>query len=315
MKKKLIFIVGPTAVGKTNLSTDIASNINGEIISCDSMQIYKEFDIGTAKVPKDEMNNIPHHLIDILNGNENFNVSQYKERAEVLIEEIHSKGKIPIFVGGTGLYVDSIIYDFKFTEANESNELRKKIELFYEKYGKEVLYDLLLYLDYNSKEKIHINNVKRVIRAIEVCINTNGKFSEQKEDYKLLNDKYDCLILGLSIDREVLYSRINKRVDIMLENGLLDEAKNLYKKYGKESQPFTAIGYKEFLPYFENIISLEECIANIKQNSRNYAKRQFTWFNKNRMIKWIDMSEDYDEILKNTNFYMDNFLKGESDDR
>lgn len=311
MKKKIIFIVGPTAVGKTKLSTDIASKIKGEIISCDSMQIYKEFNIGTAKINKDEMNNIPHYLIDILNGNEKFNVSQYKVLAENYIDKINLRNKIPILVGGTGLYVDSIIYDLKFTKSTAENETRKKIEIFYSKYGKEVLYDLLLYLDYNLKSKIHINNTKRVIRAIEVCLDTKEKFSEQKNDYKLLNEKYDFLIIGLDIDRKILYTRINDRVDDMIKNSLLDEVKFLYEKFGENSQPFTAIGYKEFIPYFKNQLTLEKCIENVKQNSRNYAKRQLTWFNKNKFIKWLNMNDDYNTVLNDALSHIYNFLKME----
>lgn len=312
MKKKLIFIVGPTGVGKTKLSTDIASYINAQIISCDSMQIYKEFDIGTAKVKKSEMKNIKHHLIDIICADENFNVNKYKTLAEKEIENIYSKNNIPIFVGGTGLYVDSIIYDLKFTKSIESDELRKKITDFYNKFGKEVLYDLLLYLDYECKNKIHINNVKRVIRAIEVCINTKMKFSKQLSDYKKINEKYNVLILGLYMDRKILYSNIDKRVDNMIKNGLLDEVLYLYNKYSKDCQPFTAIGYKEFIPYFNKEITFEKCIENIKQNSRNYAKRQFTWFRKNKDIKWIDMNTDYDKILKYSLMVIDKFLKGDN---
>ena len=201
MKKKIIFIVGPTSVGKTKLSVDIAKEFSGEIISCDSMQIYKEFNIGTAKITEEEVRGINHYMIDILDGNQKFNVSEYKKMAENYIEEIYSHNNIPIFAGGTGLYVNSILYDFKFTDAEQSMGLRERITKFYEKNGADLLYDLLLYLDYSSREKIHKNNIKRVIRAIEVCLNTGKEFSKQCKDYENNNDKYDYLIIGLTLDR------------------------------------------------------------------------------------------------------------------
>lgn len=308
MKKKIIFIVGPTSVGKTKLSVDIAKEFSGEIISCDSMQIYKEFNIGTAKITEEEVRGINHYMIDILDGNQKFNVSEYKKMAENYIEEIYSHNSLPIFVGGTGLYLNSILYDFKFTESEKSNNLREQITEFYEKNGANLLYDLLLYLDYSSREKIHKNNIKRVIRAIEVCVNTGKEFSKQCKDYENNNDKYDYLIIGLTLDRKILYDKINSRVDIMINNGLVEEASSLYKKYGEYSQPFTAIGYKEFIPYFKREITLESCIDNIKQNSRKYAKRQFTWFNRNENIHWIDVENGYDEVLLKSKKLVKDFL-------
>ena len=312
MKKKLIFIVGPTSVGKTKLSVDIAKEFSGEIISCDSMQIYREFNIGTAKITEEEIRRINHYMIDILDGNQKFNVSEYKKMVEKYIEIIYSHNNIPIFAGGTGLYVNSILYDFKFTESEEPNNLREQITEFYEKNGTNLLYDLLLYLDYSSREKIHKNNIKRVIRAIEVCLNTGKEFSKQCKDYENNNDKYDYLIIGLTLDRKILYDKINSRVDIMINNGLVEEASSLYKKYGEYSQAFTAIGYKEFIPYFKREITLESCIDNIKQNSRKYAKRQFTWFNRNENIHWIDVENGYDEVLFKSKKLVKDFLtKGE----
>ena len=312
MKKKLIFIVGPTSVGKTKLSVDIAKEFSGEIISCDSMQIYREFNIGTAKITEEEIRGINHYMIDILDGNQKFNVSEYKKMVEKYIEIIYSHNNIPIFAGGTGLYVNSILYDFKFTESEEPNNLREQITEFYEKNGTNLLYDLLLYLDYSSREKIHKNNIKRVIRAIEVCLNTGKEFSKQCKDYENNNDKYDYLIIGLTLDRKILYDKINSRVDIMINNGLVEEASSLYKKYGEYSQAFTAIGYKEFIPYFKREITLESCIDNIKQNSRKYAKRQFTWFNRNENIHWIDVENGYDEVLFKSKKLVEDFLtKGE----
>ena len=308
MKKKIIFIVGPTSVGKTKLSVDIAKEFSGEIISCDSMQIYKEFNIGTAKITEEEVRGINHYMIDILDGNQKFNVSEYKKMAENYIEEIYSHNSLPIFVGGTGLYLNSILYDFKFTESEKSNNLREQITEFYEKNGANLLYDLLLYLDYSSREKIHKNNIKRVIRAIEVCLNTGKEFSKQCKDYENNNDKYDYLIIGLTLDRKILYDKINSRVDIMINNGLVEEATSLYKKYGEYSQPFTAIGYKEFIPYFKREITLESCIDNIKQNSRKYAKRQFTWFNRNENIHWIDVENGYDKVLFKSKKLVKDFL-------
>ena len=312
MKKKIIFIVGPTSVGKTKLSVDIAKEFSGEIISCDSMQIYREFNIGTAKITEEEIRGTNHYMIDILDGNQKFNVSEYKKMAEKYIEVIYSHNNIPIFAGGTGLYVNSILYDFKFTDAEQSMDLRERITKFYEKNGADLLYDLLLYLDYSSREKIHKNNIKRVIRAIEVCVNTKKEFSKQWKDYENNNCKYDYLIIGLTLDRKILYDKINSRVDIMINNGLVEEASSLYKKYGEYSQPFTAIGYKEFIPYFKREITLESCIDNIKQNSRKYAKRQFTWFNRNENIHWIDVENGYDKVLFKSKKLVKDFLtKGE----
>lgn len=312
MKKKIIFIVGPTSVGKTKLSVDIAKEFSGEIISCDSMQIYREFNIGTAKITEEKVRGINHYMIDILDGNQKFNVSEYKKMAEKYIEVIYSHNNIPIFAGGTGLYVNSILYDFKFTDAEQSMGLRERITKFYEKNGADLLYDLLLYLDYSSREKIHKNNIKRVIRAIEVCLNTGKEFSKQCKDYENNNCEYDYLIIGLTLDRKILYDKINSRVDIMINNGLVEEATSLYKKYGEYSQPFTAIGYKEFIPYFKREITLESCIDNIKQNSRKYAKRQFTWFNRNENIHWIDVENGYDEVLFKSKKLVKDFLtKGE----
>ena len=312
MKKKIIFIVGPTSVGKTKLSVDIAKEFSGEIISCDSMQIYREFNIGTAKITEEEIRGINHYMIDILDGNQKFNVSEYKKMVEKYIEIIYSHNNIPIFAGGTGLYVNSILYDFKFTDAEQSMDLRERITKFYEKNGADLLYDLLLYLDYSSREKIHKNNIKRVIRAIEVCLNTKKGFSKQCKDYENNIGKYDYLMIGLTLDRKILYDKINSRVDIMINNGLVEEATSLYEKYGEYSQPFIAIGYKEFIPYFKREITLESCIDNIKQNSRKYAKRQFTWFNRNESIHWIDVENGYDEVLlKSKNLVKDFLTKGD----
>lgn len=309
MKKNLIFIVGPTSVGKTKLGVDIAKHINGEIISCDSMQIYREFDIGTAKVTEDEMQGIEHHLIDIVNGDENFNVSDYKDRAEEKIIEVDNKNKIPIFVGGTGLYVNSIFYDYEFSKISENKQLREEITKFYEENGIDALYEKMLSLDANLQETIHKNNVKRVIRAIEICLDGNLKFSEQKTDVFKVNEKYNCLVLGLYLDREFLYPRINYRVDKMMEMGLLKEVKSLYERFGENSQPFTAIGYKEFVPYFKGEVSLEDAVDKLKQNSRRYAKRQYTWFNKNKSIHWIETNRKYQHTLDECIEVIDEFLK------
>lgn len=309
MKKKIIFIVGPTSVGKTKLGVDIAKEINGEIISCDSMQVYKEFNVGTAKVTEDEMQGVKHHLIDVITGDKNFNVSDYKYLAEEKISKIIEKGKIPIFVGGTGLYVNSIFYDYDFSKTSENKSLREEITKFYEEKGIDSLYEKMLSLDPELNKTIHKNNVKRVIRAIEICMDGNLKFSEQKVDKFKENEKYECLVLGLHLDREKLYSRINSRVDIMMENGLLLEVKYLLEKYGEKSQPFTAIGYKEFIPYFKGELSLDDSIDKLKQNSRRYAKRQYTWFNKNEQIKWIETDREYCDTFCESLNIINEFLK------
>lgn len=289
MKKKVIAIIGPTAVGKTKTSIELAKAINGEIISGDSMQIYKGMDIGTAKVTVDEMQGIPHHLIDIKQPTESFSVAEFQQLVTQLIDDISSKGKVPIIAGGTGLYIQSVLYNYNFSEAVSNQEYRQHLEKRVEEEGIENIYQELLRIDPSSGERIHPNNIRRVIRALEVFYETGSTMTEylDKQDPTSL---YDHIIVGLTMDRELLYERINKRVDEMLEQGLILEVKRLFDAGIKDCQSIQAIGYKELYEFFECKISKDEAIELLKRNSRRYAKRQLTWFRNKMDVEWIDMT-------------------------
>ena len=295
-KKKLIVLIGPTAVGKTKLSIELAKKVNGEIISGDSMQIYKQLDIGTAKIHKEEMEGIPHHLIDIREPTEAFSVADFQKEVRDLINDITSRGKVPMIVGGTGLYIQSVIYDYQFGESGGNVEVRARLENLLKEKGEEHLYSMLQRVDPISAEAIHPNNVRRVIRALEVFETSGETFSSQndKQQSELL---YDVAIIGLTMDREKLYERINKRVDIMVDSGLINEVKTLYDKNIRNCQSVQAIGYKELYDYFEGKTSLEKAVDLIKQNSRRYAKRQLTWFRNKMDVTWFEMSDPLDEKL------------------
>lgn len=288
-KDKLIIIAGPTAVGKTDISIEIAKRLNGEIISADSMQIYKYMDIGSAKISLDEMQGIKHHMIDIIDPKDSFTAAEFKAIAEELIEDIKSRGKQPIIAGGTGLYIDSLLSDFNFTDANKDENYRRELEELAKDKGNMYVHELLKEIDPVSYESIHYNNLKRVIRALEVYKLTNKPFSEFKVEEGTPHIKYINDYFVLNLDREELYERINKRVDIMMEKGLLQEVCSL-KSSGltADCQSMKGIGYKELLFYLEGTLTLEEAVDKIKQGSRNYAKRQLTWFRKNKNAIWID---------------------------
>ncbi|MGL5616829.1 MAG: tRNA (adenosine(37)-N6)-dimethylallyltransferase MiaA [Sarcina sp.] len=288
MKKKLLIIAGPTAVGKTDISIKLAEKLNGEIISVDSMQIYKYMDIGSAKVSKEEMKGISHYLIDFLEPKEEFSVADFKALAEEKINEIYNKGKLPILVGGTGLYINSLICNLSFTESEKNEEYRNELDLLAEKYGNEYIHNLLKEIDEESANTIHFNNRKRVIRALEVYKNTGKPFSSFV-DANIYETDYDLHYYVLNMDRAKLYERINRRVDIMVEKGLLEEVIAL-KAMGltEEMQSMKGIGYKEILFYLDGKMSLKEAIEKIKQGSRNYAKRQLTWFRKDPRAEFID---------------------------
>ena len=274
--EKVIVIVGPTAVGKTKLSIELAKKLNGEIINADSTQVFRGLDIATAKVTNDEKENIVHHLIDIKNITDDYNVYDYQKDARNCIDDILKRGKTPILVGGTGLYIKACLYDYKFDEENKNtNE--------YLDFSNDELYEMLLKID--PKTEIHKNNRKRVVRAINYY-NENKRPLSSKE--KTDKELYDTIYIGLTTDRQTLYDRINKRVDIMIENGLLEEAKKIYESNIRTKAILTPIGYKELFPYFSHEKSLEECIELIKKNSRRYAKRQYTWFNNQMNIKWFN---------------------------
>ncbi len=306
MKSKVLVVAGPTASGKTKIGVELAKRLDGEIISADSMQIYKYMNIGTAKPNIEEMQGIPHHLIDFLELGENFSVVQYKEMATACIEDILSRGKVPIFVGGTGLYINSVTEEIKYDETAENKEIREKLEKIAELEGNEGLYAKLKEVDIDTYNRLHLNDTKRIIRALEVFEATGITISEHQKLSKEIEKKYDYKIVGLWIERERLYDRINRRVDLMVENGLEDEARNIIGKLKNEGKvtSFQAIGYKEFLKYFEGEISFDDAIASIKQESRRYAKRQVTWFKRTNGLKWIDVERDINEVLEDIiNYY------------
>ncbi|ACQ52808.1 tRNA (adenosine(37)-N6)-dimethylallyltransferase MiaA [Clostridium botulinum] len=303
----LLIIAGPTAVGKTDISIKLAEKLNGEIISADSMQIYKYMDIGSAKITKDEMKGIPHHLIDVVEPHEEFNVSSFKTLAEKSIKDIWSRGKLPIIAGGTGLYINSLIYNYDFTDADRDEKYREYLTKLSEDKGKEYVHSLLKDIDEKSYEKLYPNDLKRVVRALEVYKITGKSISEYtKENEKKLYDiPYNVNYFVLNMNREVLYERINKRVDIMMGKGLIEEVKKLESMgYTPDMQSMKGIGYKEVLFYLNGDISLDEAIYLIKKGSRNYAKRQLTWFRKDKRSIWIDKDkytfeeEIVDKIIK-----------------
>ncbi|WP_040211780.1 tRNA (adenosine(37)-N6)-dimethylallyltransferase MiaA [Clostridium polynesiense] len=295
MNNKLIIITGPTAVGKTNISIMLASRLNTEIISADSMQIYKYMDIGSAKASKQERELIKHHLIDIIDPKDEFSVSDYKDMAQNKIKEIQYKGKIPILTGGTGLYIDSLICSLSFTESAKDSEYRNYLEELSKEKGKEFVHSMLKDIDEESYRSIHPNNLKRVIRALEVYKLSGKPFSFYKQD-NIYKCPYDIYYYVLDMNRDKLYDRINKRVDIMVNEGLLDEVKRL-KEYGcsKNMQSMKGIGYKEILQYLDGEVTLDIAIDMIKQGSRNYAKRQLTWFRKDPRANFINKCNYPDE--------------------
>ena len=283
----IICIVGPTGVGKTKLSIELAKKINGEIINADSTQVYKGMDIATAKVTEEEKEGIPHHLFDIKEINEDYTVYDYQKDCRLKIEEIKKRGNTPIIVGGTGLYIKAALYDYKFEEEYKSI-------LEYNNYSNEELYNKLLSIDPNTD--IHKNNRKRVIRALNYYDQNNDAISNKEKTNELL---YDVLFIGLTTDREILYDRINKRVDIMLENGLIEEALNIYNTNIRSKAVLTPIGYKELFEYFDNKTTKEEAIELIKQRSRKYAKRQYTWNKHQFNVNWFDV--DFNNFNKTVN--------------
>ena len=297
-KIPLIILTGPTAVGKTDLSIKLSKSLNAEIISADSMQIYKYMDIGSAKISQEEMKEINHHLIDVVDPNVEFSVVDFKNKAQKVMDELIEHNKLPILTGGTGLYLNSLIYNMDFAKSNANNEIREKLEQELAENGIDYMHEKLRGLDEEAANRIHKNNTKRVIRAIEVCM-SGQKMNDFSKDLRY-NEKYKPIIIVLNRDREVLYQRINKRVDIMLENGLLDEVKELLKMgYTKDMISMQGIGYKEMIKYLDGEYTYDEAIEIIKRDSRRYAKRQLTWFKRYQDAKWFDLDKYQDiEILK-----------------
>ena len=287
--KELVVLTGPTAVGKTDISIELAKRINGEIISADSIQVYKHMNIGSAKVTTDEMQGIKHHLIDILNPDEDFNVHIFQQMTKKCMEEIYSKGKIPIIVGGTGFYIQAVLYDINFDETGGSHDYRRELEQLAHEKGAEYLHAMLQKIDPKSAMNIHYNNVKRVIRALEYYHDTGKIISEHNETQRQNESPYNFAYFVLNDDRELLYSRINARVDKMIENGLYDEVKNLFDHgYDSNLVSMQGIGYKEMLECVKGNISLDEASELIKKNTRHFAKRQLTWFRREKNVTMID---------------------------
>ncbi|WP_160719868.1 tRNA (adenosine(37)-N6)-dimethylallyltransferase MiaA [Bacillus sp. USDA818B3_A] len=288
-KQKLLVIIGPTAVGKTNLSIEMAKRYNGEIISGDSMQIYRGMNIGTAKITKQEMQGIPHHLIDIKEPEEAFSVADFQLLVRAKINEIAKRGKLPIIVGGTGLYIQSVIYDYQFSDVSGDEAFRLELEERVKEIGNEALHKELQEVDPESAAQIHPNNVRRVIRALEI-FHLTGKTMQEYQKKQQPDLLYDTALIGLTMDREKLYERINLRVDIMVNQGLLAEVKDLYDQGLRDVQSIQAIGYKEIYDYLDGKVSWEDAVETLKQNSRRYAKRQFTWFRNKMDVQWFDMT-------------------------
>jgi tRNA dimethylallyltransferase len=286
--KKIIAIVGPTAVGKTALSIEMAHQLNAEIISGDSMQVYKDLDIGTAKITPTEMDGISHHLIDILDTNERFSVADFEQQARLAIDEIENKGKLPLVVGGTGFYLQSLVEKLSFGAdhyTSDSKKIRQELTKYGETNGKEALWEQLSKVDPDSAKKIDQHNSIRVIRALEVFELTGQRFSNQTVQPSDL----DVLLIGLTTDRKTLYQRINQRVDAMMADGLEEEARHLYDQNGRLLPAGKGIGYHELFDYFDGVITKNDAIETIKKDSRHYAKRQLTWFNNKMDVHWFDL--------------------------
>jgi tRNA dimethylallyltransferase len=292
MSKKIIAIAGPTASGKTALAVELAKRVSGEVISCDSMQVYRGMNIGTAKPDEAEKCGVPHYMIDIIEPSQKFSAKDFAEMARWCIDDVLDRGKVPILAGGTGLYMDSVLNNIGFVEFEDRPELKLKLQKMVEEKGAEALHKLLAEKDPEAAEKIHPNNVRRVIRALEVCEATGKTFTQVNAE-SLREPLYDAFILGIETDRSVLYDRIDRRVDVMMQKGLLDEVKALQAAgIGRNTTAMQAIGYKELLDFVEGRASLADAVDKIKQESRRYAKRQLTWFRRNENINWIRLDED-----------------------
>lgn len=309
MKIKAIFIVGPTASGKTALSIEIAKRFGGEIISADSMQIYKGIHIASAAPDAQEMSGIPHHLLEFLDTDCQFSVADYVKKARECIKDVHSRGKLPIIVGGTGLYVSALLDNTHFTEKKTDFVLREKVEKEFDEAGAEKMLERLREIDPKTASRLHLNDRRRIVRAFEVYYSTGLTITEQNENSHLEESFIEPLVLGITYEnRELLYERINKRVDIMVSMGLLEEAKNSFETK-KGSGGFQAIGHKELYPYFEGEIDLDEALETLKMQTRRYAKRQLTWFRRDERINWIFADVSNNPTLEGINL-SEKFLKG-----
>lgn len=302
MKKPLVVLTGPTAVGKTKLSIDLAKALGGEIISADSMQVYKHMDIGSAKITEKEMDGVPHHLIDVLSPFEEFHIVRFQELAKKEMEDIYSRGRIPIFVGGTGFYIQAVTKDIDFTEGEEDKEYREELSRLATEKGNEFLHEMLRNIDPKSAEEIHANNVKRVIRALEFYKENGFPISQHNEEQKQNETPYNLAYFVLNAPRELLYERIDRRVDEMMENGLMEEVQKL-KDMGcrRDMTSMQGLGYKEILSFLEGEVPLEEAVRILKRDTRHFAKRQLTWFRRESDVIWVDkdkFSFDEEKILE-----------------
>lgn len=297
MEKPLIVLTGPTAIGKTSLSISLAKAVNGEIISADSMQVYKHMDIGSAKIRPEEMKGVPHYLVDVLEPEEEFHIVKFQQMAKAAMEEIYGKGKIPILVGGTGFYIQAVTRDIDFTEAKQEDAYRSELEALAEEKGAEYLHEMLQKVDPASAESIHAHNVKRVIRALEFYHQNGTPISAHNEEQKAQESPYNLAYFVLNGPREILYDRIDRRVDQMLEEGLVKEVENL-KEMGchRGMVSMQGLGYKEILSYLDGEYSLEEAVYILKRDTRHFAKRQITWFKREHDVIWLEKPEfEYDE--------------------
>ena len=291
-KRPLIILTGPTAVGKTALSIKLAKAVNGQMISADSMQVYRKMDIGTAKITREEMQGIPHYLIDVLDPAEDFNVVMFQKMAKEALEKIYAEGAIPIIVGGTGFYIQALLYDINFEENDGDTAIRVKYQALADENGPEYVHQLLRDIDPVSADEIHANNVKRVIRALEFYEQTGHRMSEHNMEQKQRESAYNSCYFVLNDDRKLLYDRIERRIDIMLEQGLVNEVRSLKEQgYTRIRLTMQRVRYKEILAYLENEISLDEAIYILKRDTRHFAKRQLTWFKRERDVIWLSRTE------------------------
>ncbi len=291
-KKNLVILTGPTAVGKTKLSIELAKRIGGEIISADSMQVYKHMDIGSAKIMPDEMEGVVHHLIDVLAPTEEFDVFRFQQMAKAKMQEIYERGHIPIIVGGTGFYIQAVLYDIDFTQSDEDSALRSELEEFARKQGAHALHEMLREVDPEAADEIHENNVKRVIRAIEYFRQTGEKISVHNKEQREKHSPYNFCYFVLNDDRAKLYERIDKRVDLMLESGLVEEVQKLLDMGClRESTAMQGLGYKEIIDYLQGKTDLERAVYLIKRDTRHFAKRQITWFKREKDVVWVPRHE------------------------
>lgn len=308
-KRPLVILTGPTAVGKTALSVALAKAIGGEIISADSMQVYRHMDIGSAKVTKEEMDGVPHHLIDVLEPTEEFNVVLFQQMARQAVEEICGRGHIPILVGGTGFYIQALLYDINFTENDEDTAFRHSLEELAKREGPEALYERLRAVDPESCESIHAHNVKRVIRAIEFYEKTGKKISAHNQEQRQNNSPYQYAYFVLNDEREAVYRRIDERVDLMMEKGLVEEVRALQAMGCKQGMvSMQGLGYKEILSYLEGEISLEEAVYLIKRDTRHFAKRQITWFKREKEVIWVEKN-DFDHDSQKIQTFVQEILR------